>query len=257
MAIVDIQSPISKTGKTARFLVIRASDGYWWNQTATAAFEAYNAANYTAAKYLVSMTETGATAYYRGTFPATIAANTLVNVVVKFDASAGTPVLANDEVAGSGTYWWDGTDIYPVASADVKRWLGTAAATPNTAGVPKIDLIRIDGNTTSGNNATLYLKQLHVSNDAGSAIVANGTGGSGIIASGDGSGNGGFVGANVTSGGYGMLLTGNAANLYASAAIDLTRVNAIGTPAGASIADDVAAVKADTGNTIKVLQAHD
>lgn len=50
----------------------------------------------------------------------------------------------------------------------------------------------IDGQATSGNNATLNLKQLNVSNSGGDAIVAASTGsnGNGINASGNGTGSG-------------------------------------------------------------------
>lgn len=54
------------------------------------------------------------------------------------------------------------------------------------------NVTHIDGLATSGNNATLNLKQLNVVNSAGTAIVASSTGsnGHGIAASGNGSGEG-------------------------------------------------------------------
>lgn len=54
------------------------------------------------------------------------------------------------------------------------------------------DVTQIDGQATSGNNATLNLKQLNIVNSAGDAVVASATGsnGHGINASGNGSGSG-------------------------------------------------------------------
>src|SRR6266566_7624413 len=54
------------------------------------------------------------------------------------------------------------------------------------------NVVQIDGNATSGNNATLNLKKLNIINNAGDAIVASSTGsnGNGIAASGNGTGNG-------------------------------------------------------------------
>src|SRR6266550_2340560 len=67
------------------------------------------------------------------------------------------------------------------------------------------NVIQIDGNATSGNNATLNLKQLNVINNAGSAIVASSTGsnGHGINAGGNGTGNGINASGGVTGNGIG------------------------------------------------------
>jgi hypothetical protein len=63
--------------------------------------------------------------------------------------------------------------------SDVKGWNSAAVATPTIAGVPEVDLTHINGLATSGNNATLNLKQLNITNSAGDALVARSTGGSG------------------------------------------------------------------------------
>jgi len=57
------------------------------------------------------------------------------------------------------------------------------------------DVQQIDGQDTDGNNATLNLKQLNISNSTGSAIIAVSTGsdGSGMYLSGDGAGHGLFA----------------------------------------------------------------
>lgn len=55
-----------------------------------------------------------------------------------------------------------------------------------------VDVRRINDGATDGNNATLYLKQVSIVNNAGSAIIAQSSGanGTGIEASGNGSGDG-------------------------------------------------------------------
>ncbi len=115
---------------------------------------------------------------------------------------------------------------------DVGSWLGTTVATPTTAGVPEVDMTHINGGATSGNNATLKLKQLHISNSTGDALYAASTGsnGNGIYAVGNGIG-AGIKGASpdgagmylsstneaafeTTAGTYGMLLTSDLSAIY-------------------------------------------
>ncbi|MGH7186761.1 MAG: hypothetical protein ACREIB_10865, partial [Pseudomonadota bacterium] len=68
-------------------------------------------------------------------------------------------------------------------------------------GVPEANLIQIDGLATTGNNATLNLKQLNVVNSTGTAIVGTSTGGGGHGAS--------FLGQGA---GHGLLATGGGTN---------------------------------------------
>jgi hypothetical protein len=66
-------------------------------------------------------------------------------------------------------------------------------AYPEDAAVARAaNVTQIDGQATSGNNATLNLKQINVVNSAGTAIVAESTGGNGrgIHATGNGTGSG-------------------------------------------------------------------
>jgi len=72
------------------------------------------------------------------------------------------------------------------ASAD------TVAAVTAVSGTVTANVTQIDGNATSGNNATLNLAQLNIVNSSGSAIVASSTGsnGHGMLLSGNGSGDG-------------------------------------------------------------------
>ena len=74
----------------------------------------------------------------------------------------------------------------------------------------QVDLVQIDGLATNGNNATLFLRPLHVLNSGGDAIVASSTGsnGSGIATSGNGSGHGMLATGGAT--GHGTSLVGGA-----------------------------------------------
>lgn len=66
----------------------------------------------------------------------------------------------------------------------------------------QVDVTQIDGQDTSGNNATLNLKKLNIVNNAGDAIVAQSTGsnGSGIKATAHGTGHAIHAAAGATSG---------------------------------------------------------
>jgi len=70
------------------------------------------------------------------------------------------------------------------------------------------NLTHIDGQATTGNNATLNLKQLNIVNNAGSALVASSTGGNGhgLRVVGQGSGEG--ISAQGGSTGHGIAATG-------------------------------------------------
>jgi len=89
------------------------------------------------------------------------------------------------------------------------------------SGVQPVNLVQIDGLATTGNNATLNLKQLTVINDAGTAILAMSSGGngSGLELNGSGSGRGlratgGTTGNGIEGAGgglgKGLLCTGGA-----------------------------------------------
>jgi hypothetical protein len=81
---------------------------------------------------------------------------------------------------------------------------GKALSDAGGAGTVDANIVSIDGQLTTGNNATLNLKKLNIVNSAGDALVATSSGGngSGIKATGEGTGSG-------------MLLTaGGGANSY-------------------------------------------
>jgi len=77
-----------------------------------------------------------------------------------------------------------------VGLSDADRYVPCKFTADDAA--PQINLVKIDGLATNGNNATLNLKKLNIVNDSGDAIVASSTGsnGSGLKASGNGSGSG-------------------------------------------------------------------
>jgi hypothetical protein len=81
-----------------------------------------------------------------------------------------------------------------------------------------VNLTQIDGLATSGNNATLNLKQLNIVNSTGDAIVAgsSGSNGRGIYAYGNGTGNGvHFLGGATSGSGMGVYGQGTGAGLWA------------------------------------------
>lgn len=148
-------------------------------------------------------------------------------------------VIANygaTQSAGSGTVveMGNGWYRYNITQAETNAEIvGYSASAAGATAAPVIcypsnlseswssNLTQIDGQATSGNNATLNLKQLNVVNNAGSAIVANATGGNGT----------GFsVGGNGT--GSAMSLTGGANGLLVSGATRSIYVNHSGTGAG-------------------------
>lgn len=111
--------------------------------------------------------------------------------------------------SGSGTGQLDFTS--GVVKANATQWVGGTIPAVNVTGVPKVDLIDIDGLATNGNNATLNLKKLNVVNNAGDAIVGTSSGSSGCgmsltgNASGDGlrtqGGSGGGAGSGIAANG--------------------------------------------------------
>jgi len=78
---------------------------------------------------------------------------------------------------------------------------------PASGTVTNCNLVSIDGQLTSGNNAVLHLRQLDIRNNAGSAIVAWSTGGNGSGI--DALGHHGIKGRSNVAGGSGMHLEGN------------------------------------------------
>jgi hypothetical protein len=95
-------------------------------------------------------------------------------------------------------------------------------ATLSASGLIKADLKSIDGELTTGNNATLNLKKLNIVNSAGTAFVTRSSGGDGdgISIEGQGAGTGirvrgGGTGIDVLAGatdGYGMAIESQASN---------------------------------------------
>ena len=83
----------------------------------------------------------------------------------------------------------DNTSVYEIvavsAEVNVTHWADTDVATPNTAGVPKVDIISIDGQLTNGNNATLNLKKLNVVNSNGQAVVMSSADNAGLLINSD------------------------------------------------------------------------
>ncbi len=152
-------------------------DDQWWTGSAWGAYTA------------LSMTEETGNAHLAGKY--------------KYVLSSGAVGSASNVfIHFSSTYTSSGTTIWNLET------LRTTLPT-TSAGVAVANLTQIDGQATNGNNATLNLKQLNVQNNAGTAIVANSTGGEGKgIAL---YGNGGSVGLEIIAGTgalAGMSITG-------------------------------------------------
>lgn len=121
-------------------------------------------------------------------------------------------------------------------------------------GTVDANIISIDGNTTSGNNAVLYLKQLNIVNDAGSAVVAHCTASgtyAGIDVTGGGSGDGmRLVGG--TGGGSGLGAYANGSTDFGYSAGIMALGQGAGSPgvwagAGGGDADAVQLASAGSG----------
>lgn len=93
---------------------------------------------------------------------------------------------------------------------DVRKWLGQACTAVNDNGVPVVDVTSIDGELLAGNNATLKLGLLNITNAAGTAVtIAGGSNGHGVLITGNGSGEGMNITGGAT-GGHGIQVTGGA-----------------------------------------------
>ena len=78
------------------------------------------------------------------------------------------------------------------------------------SGTVDTNLTQIDGQATSGNNATLNLKQLNVVNSTGDAVVASSTGGDGVGINASGNGSGEGLKATGGATGHGVRVVGGA-----------------------------------------------
>jgi len=98
------------------------------------------------------------------------------------DTATGGPLVLKSRVAGAAPVWHEFT-IMAAARYDLAI-LGT--------GVQPVNLTQIDGNATNTNAATLFLRSLNIVNNAGSALIAQSSGGNGhgIATNGNGIGHG-------------------------------------------------------------------
>lgn len=199
--------------------------GQWYN-TVGAAFEAFNAANF--ADYDIAAAEYGTSGVYRADMPALAAG--AYNVTAR--RRAGGAPAQSDRVVGTGTLGWDGTVVRDQVDAVAVSGDVTAANNLETM---------LDG--TGGQNLTLGRlvisasaagAGLFVFNDGGPAVHFNSSGGRGltietsstdnegmaVIGNGAGVGarfQGGATGSGLharggSSGGYGLLATGQASD---------------------------------------------
>lgn len=169
----------------------------------------------------------GLTAYYHRDTDTTATAINLVSMTVGTFTSSGFKEI--DATNMPGWYQFCPPNAALASGASVAFHLKGAT---NMAPLPievdldaQADITAVDGQLTSGNNATLNLKQLNIVNSAGDAIVASSTGsnGQGINASGNGTGDGlKCTGGSTGSGIHGLSGTGATGDGMALAAQSTT-----------------------------------
>lgn len=158
---------VSATGQSIS-TTIHDSSGNLWNG---AAFEVFNSANW--ATYLTSLTEQGTSGYYKGSFPAGIAAGKYTYVLY--------PSATYGEVAiGSGQIYWSGSieeqgigKVLETYKLD-KVISATAGATPPTIGSYLDQIMNKDaGQTFSQSVASLQAIQSGGSSGPTAIQIAN------------------------------------------------------------------------------------
>lgn len=153
----EIQLAYGTTGRTL-YAVIRTSVGTVWN-TNSAAFEAFNAANWT--DYDIAMTEQGTTGYYAGTFPPAISSG-VYEVEVR-DRGGSSPAVS-DALAGSGEIQWSGTAVVSLASLIASIVAGVFAFVTEGA-FTFVEILRgmaafVMGKASGGNTAAPVFRDL-------------------------------------------------------------------------------------------------
>lgn len=126
----EIQLPLGTSGVNI-YAVVRNASGQVWN-TVGAAFENYNAANWT--DYDIALTEQGVSGYYVGNFPAAVAG---VYAIEARQRAGGSPAVS-DSIVGGANLDWSGTAI-----AGIKNGVNVNAMDANvlTAAVLAADAV--------------------------------------------------------------------------------------------------------------------
>lgn len=167
----------------------------------------------------------------------------------------GTDNLEVDTVQWLGTAAATPTTA-GVPEVDVTHWLGTAAATPTVAGVPEVDTTHFAGTAAT---AASGIPEVKVASIAANAITAAATAadfGTEIAAA---------VWDALTSGMSTVGSIGKKLADWTVGTIDTYTGNTkqtgdafarLGAPAGASVSADIAAVKTDTGNLVTRITAN-
>jgi hypothetical protein len=169
------------------------------------------------------------------------------------DAANHVPVFHEFMVLPAAIYDWLILGTIVPLPANVTTWLGTAAATPTVAGVPEVDLTHVAGATT--NVAALATNVDAILTDTGTTLDARIPA---ALVSGRMDSSVGAMAANVMTAAAAAadLTTELQSGLATAAALDTVDnfldteiaaiVTTLGTPAGASVSADLAAVKAQT-----------
>lgn len=99
--------------------------------------------------------------------------------------------------------------ISGTVDANVLLWKGQTVPTPNQTGIPKVDLVAIDGLGTTGTAATLNLKKLNIVNISGQAVIVSSSAGAGMEISTNGSADSALSIVSNGSSGVGVRVSGD------------------------------------------------
>lgn len=111
------------TGRTL-YAVVRNAAGQLW-YTVTPAFEAYNAAHWTA--YALALSEQGASGYYTASFPGAITTPGRYSIDVR-QQLGGSPATSDPVVAGGSLVWSGTAEAFVTADGAGHVTLGAYAA---------------------------------------------------------------------------------------------------------------------------------
>jgi xanthosine utilization system XapX-like protein len=141
------------------YAVLRNAAGQHWDTTGTPAFETLVPADWT--NYDITATETPASSYqYIAAVPATLAAGV---VYVDYYLRAGANPAITDFLIGTGTYYWDGSAVRPLAST----FVASGAIASSSFAANAIDAASISADATAEIAAAILGTSLSESPTAG------------------------------------------------------------------------------------------
>lgn len=134
------------------YATVMNSVGQLYNANSSA-FETIVDANWTTAKYCRALTEQGtASQIYEGDFPVIAGGMYRVDVYLR---AGGSPAITDTQV-GAGQMDWDGAAEIGDFGTNIAKLLGTAWATPATAGLPDVNMKQISTDAAAADNAEAF-----------------------------------------------------------------------------------------------------